>query len=275
MGHSLRELPPSGHGRARGLVSSRRSGSRVEARVYAPPADLTDVVESFWMGRWDLRGQEPHVTELLGDPCVHIVAERGCGRVVGVWTHRWTRTLEGRGLVRGVKLRAGAVRAFFNRPAVALTDGLHPIGRVLDVDAVTFERRLLDPAADEDAFEQLADLLRSLRDRSRGTEVSRAVAVARRLGDPELRSVAVLAAQSGLGVRALQRMFREHVGAAPKALLRRARLQEAALRIESGDATSLAGLAAQLGYTDQAHFTRDFRVAVGKTPRQLEASLRD
>src|SRR5258706_8639784 len=58
----------SGEGRARGLVSSRASGRRVEARRYAAPEGLCEVVDAFWTGSWDLRGQAPHVTELLSDP---------------------------------------------------------------------------------------------------------------------------------------------------------------------------------------------------------------
>lgn len=274
MAPPLHELPPSGHGRARGLVSSRRSGSRVEAHTFAPPNDLADVVESFWVGRWDLRGQEPHVTELLGDPCVHVVAERDQARVVGVWTRRWVRRLEGRGQVRAAKLRAGAVRAFVRAPATTLTDRLVPLEDALSLDAAAFEREVLEPTDDAEAFERFAARLRTLRDPESTERVREAVAIADRLRDPEVLTVEQLAERCGLGVRTLQRLFREHVGAPPKALLRRIRLQEAALCIERGEAKNLAQLAADLGYTDQAHLTRDFRTVVGMTPRQLERSLR-
>lgn len=273
MAPDLEELPPTGHGRARGLVSSRRSGSRVEAHTYAPPGDLRDAVECFWVGRWDLRGQEPHVTELLGDPCVHVVAEQGQARVVGVWTRRWVRRLEGVGMVRAAKLRAGAVRAFVREPAVTLTDRLVPLSEVLPVEAAAFEQQVLSPANDHEAFDRFAAVLRALRDPSVAPRVAEAVAVAELLRDPELLTVEQLADRAGLGMRALQRLFREHVGAPPKSLLRRIRLQEAALCIERGEARSLAQLAAELGYTDQAHLSRDFKAVVGMSPRQLERSL--
>ena len=48
-----------------------------------------------------------------------------------------------------------------------------------------------------------------------------------------------LADAAGLSLRALQRLFREHVGASPKWVIRRNRLQEVALRIENGEATNL------------------------------------
>lgn len=273
MALELDEIPPSGHGRARGLVSSRTSGTRIDARLFEPPADLADVVEAFWYGRWDLPDDAPHVTELLGDPSVHLVAERGEGRVVGVWTKRWIRRLEGRGLVRAAKLRPGAVRAFLDVEAAELTDRITPIGDVTPLDPVAFERALLDPEDHETAFRALAGLLRELRRDEERAEVRRAVRAAGLLREVELFRVEELASRAGLGVRALQRMFRRHVGASPKRLLRRIRLQEAALRIERGEEPSLARLAVDLGYTDQAHLTRDFKAAVGKTPRELARSL--
>lgn len=269
----MRRIDPTGHGRARGLVSSRVSGSRVDAASFEPPDDLSDVVESLWFGRWDLPEDAPHVTELLGDPCVHVVAERGGARVVGVWRRRWVRELSGRGLVRGAKLRPGAVGAFFDGPAVALSDRLTPLSELVDVDPEAFEASVLDPEADADGLAALAGHLRAWRRPDHEGEVGHAVAVAALLREVDLYRVEGLAERAGLSVRGLQRLFREHVGATPKQLLRRVRLQEAALRIERGEASGLAALAADLGYTDQAHLTRDFKAVVGQTPRELERSL--
>lgn len=50
-------------------------------------------------------------------------------------------------------------------------------------------------------------------------------------------------------------------------MIRRHRLQEAALRIERGEDVSLARLAIELGYADQAHLSRDFKAAVGASPK--------
>src|SRR5262245_50948639 len=119
----------------RGLVSSRRSGRRIEARSYEPRENLADIVEIAWAGRWDLRGQAPHTTERVPDPCINIVFEVGTqagSRVVGAWTRLWRRTLEGAGYVRGVKLRAGAVRALIPRPAHVLADRIVPLASVFD-----------------------------------------------------------------------------------------------------------------------------------------------
>jgi AraC-like DNA-binding protein len=71
---------------------------------------------------------------------------------------------------------------------------------------------------------------------------------------------------AGLSVRSLQRLFATYVGVSPKAVLARYRLQDAAAAIDEGAVIDLAGLAASLGWFDQAHFSREFRSVVGMTP---------
>ena len=265
----LVETRPTGAGRSRGLVSSRPSGSRVEARGFAPPETLRDVVAALWCGSWDLRGQAPHVTERVSDPCVNIVFEVGDGapgaRLVGVWSQLWRRTLQGTGRVWGAKLRAGAARAFLPEPASAYTDRIVPLAIEIDV-------------VDDDAgtLAALADWLLARRVRAGDPAIARAIAIAEHItSDLSITSVDRLASSTGLAPRALQRLFHEHVGVSPKHVIRTYRLQEAALRIERGDVSTLAGLAAELGYTDQAHLAHDFKTMIGKAPSAFARSVHE
>jgi AraC-like DNA-binding protein len=63
------------------------------------------------------------------------------------------------------------------------------------------------------------------------------------------------------------------VGVSPKWVLQRYRLQEAAERMASGEATDPAELALDLGYFDQAHFGNDFRRYVGIPPAAYAAMV--
>lgn len=269
----LVETRPTGHTRARGLVSNRVSGQRIEARTFAPPEDLVDVVAAFWQGRWALRGQPAHESRLLPDPCMHIVFERSDqttgSRVVGVWTHLWTRTLSGQGMVRGVKLRAGACSAILPLPAKQFANCILPLSSLFPAPIEALERAVLGASDEAEAFGALEAWLRSQRRADEDT-TSRTLAVAlveRIAKDSDITTVERLGDVAGLGVRALQRLFWMQVGATPKRVIRIHRLQEVALRIQRGDVSSLATLAAELGYTDQAHLARDFKSVVGKSPR--------
>ena len=83
--------------------------------------------------------------------------------------------------------------------------------------------------------------------------------------DHGLVRVEQVAERFELSVRTLQRLFAEYVGVSPKWVLRRSRLHEAAQRADSGS-VDWAALAADLGYADQAHLTRDFTAVVCVPP---------
>ncbi len=272
----LVETRPSPGERTRGLLSDRASGQRVEACTHAPDADLRDVVQDFWTGRWDLRGQPPHTSVLLGDPSIHIVFEaggaHGGSRIVGVWTRVWRRVLEDQGLVRGVKLRPGAARVFLPTAATVFTNRIVPLRDVFGDEVLALEDAVLRPGGDQEAFAAFADWLRKKRRLAPDNEPSLAIAlVARVVADSEITTVERLAQVAGVHRRILQRLFREHVGATPKQVIRRNRLQEIAKRMEQGLAPSLAALAADLGYADQAHLARDFKSVVGSSPSAFAA----
>jgi AraC-like DNA-binding protein len=61
-------------------------------------------------------------------------------------------------------------------------------------------------------------------------------------------------------------MFMDYAGVPPTWVIRRYRLLDAAEAVRDGAAVSWAELAAGLGYSDQAHLTRDFRAATGQAP---------
>ena len=152
-----------------------------------------------------------------------------------------------------------------------LANRILPLADVVGPDIATVEAETLAAEDDAHAFGILEHWLRARR-RTDDDQVSLAVAIVDRIThDPEVTTVARLADAAGLGPRALQRLFRDHVGASPKWIIRRHRLQEAAVRIERGEASTLAEIAAELNYTDQAHLAHDFKRVTGKTPREFRA----
>jgi AraC-like DNA-binding protein len=74
-------------------------------------------------------------------------------------------------------------------------------------------------------------------------------------------SVAAMGEAAAMNPRTLQRWFARHVGQAPRAWLRLRRFQSAFETLPGED--SLAGLAADSGFADQAHMAREFRALAG------------
>ncbi len=84
------------------------------------------------------------------------------------------------------------------------------------------------------------------------------------------RPVGEVAAEVGLGERAVHRLARRSFGYGPKTLARIQRFQHAVPRIRAGGA--LGDVAASAGYADQAHLTREVRALAGLTPTQLRVT---
>ena len=86
--------------------------------------------------------------------------------------------------------------------------------------------------------------------------------------------VSELAEHCGLSSRQLQRQFRDVVGISPKALARAIRFEEIRKRLMFDPERSLTDLAHEFGYTDQAHFIRDFKELAGRTPGEFAREMR-
>ena len=78
--------------------------------------------------------------------------------------------------------------------------------------------------------------------------------------------VSQVAAAAHATVRTLERQFKQAAGHTVKDVASLMRFEQVRNRLWQNPATSLAGLAQELGYTDQAHLSREFRRYAGTTP---------
>jgi AraC-like DNA-binding protein len=226
--------------------------------------DLAYFVDYFWSVEWDV--DEPVVRETIPFPSVHLVIRRGESGVSGLVRRRFTTTLEGRGTVFAVKFRPGAFYPFLGEPVSTLTDRVRSLEEVFGGAGPALEREV-EGCADMECRIALASAF--LRDRlpPRDPMVQTVATMVDRIAaDRSITRVDHLAERVGSSVRSLQRIFDRYVGASPKWVIQRYRLQEAAERLAREGAGDLTGLAYSLGYADQAHFIRDFKSLIGATP---------
>jgi AraC-like DNA-binding protein len=250
----------------RGVLRPDLAARRFTLDRYLPSAALAPFVEYHWVLHWDLRGQPPHEQTILPHPNVNLSFEPSGTAIYGVDRRLFTRSLRGRGQVLGVRFRAGGFRPFWGAPVSQLTDRVVPTARLFGPAAESARQEIM--RADDDASMVCAaeGLLLSARPAPDPVGSQAAALVGLVVADPSLRRVGQLACASGLTVRGLQRLFADYVGVSPKWVMRRARLHEAAARADSGEHVDWAELAADLGYADQAHLTRDFTATLGVPP---------
>jgi AraC-like DNA-binding protein len=259
-------MPDRGLKHPSGVLDLQAGLERFDTWRRAPAPALAEHVEHYWCVRWDVPGPEPYVQHTLSNASVHLCVERGSSRVQGVVTGRFTRLLSGRGRVFGVKFRPAGFRPFLGSPVAALADRTLQVRAVFGADGDAYVERIraleddTDLGAAADAF--IGDRLPPPDPAM--AEVNRIVSLIVR--ERAVTRVDHVVERAGMGKRTLQRLFHEYVGVSPKWGIQRYRLHEAAQRLADDPDLSLADLALDLGYCDQAHFVRDFRSVVGRPP---------
>ncbi|MGI8873345.1 MAG: helix-turn-helix domain-containing protein, partial [Egibacteraceae bacterium] len=215
-----------------------------------------------WPGT--LSGEPPYRQLIVPYPNVHLSFVNGVARIHGVARGHVRRTLEERGRVFGVAFRPGGFRPFLRRPVSMITDRSVSASEVFGVEMPEVPMASAsDPAEMRGIVEEF--LCANLPERDPTAEAVADI-VARIADDRGITRTDALAADLGMGVRRLQRLFADYVGVGPKWVIRRYRLREVTDRMATGEAIDWAGLAADLGYADQAHFIRDFTAMVGESP---------
>lgn len=269
------------------LVPGFATGAFCHERL-APCAALAGLVEHYWFVGWDMAGLPARQQETLPHPNVHLVVEHEAEGVYGVHTARYTKTLAGKGFAFGVKFRPGGFRPFLGRPVAQIADQRVPLASLFGAPGMDLVRELRALAeADAQRGGAAAALPRAMGEVARNFLLARlpppdadaeqaAQLVAAIAADPALLTVEALALQAGMNQRALQRLFQQYVGVGPKWVIKRYRMHEAVARLQAGAAperASLAKLAQDLGYFDQAHFIREFTALVGKPPGAYRRAL--
>lgn len=247
-------------GPPRGILYPQRRSTFGSLVRLAPSPDLAPFVAHYWIITWDLLGTAPQVQETLPHPSVHIALERNRSGIYGVVKGRFTRVIEGKGRVFGIKFRPGGFYGFAKYPISRLTN------RVIPLDDATLERRVLAKRSERAMIEVAEEYLRQKNPQRDPVAEKIGDLVERIASDQTIKTVESVARQSDMSIRSLQRLFSRYVGVSPKWVINRHRLHEVVDRLSQGETVDWTRLALDLGYFDQAHFIKDFKAIIGRTP---------
>lgn len=249
------------------------------ARASVSPG-LGDLARRFWIPVWDVPPGRDSQQQVLQYPVCLIVVSDTYARFYGVVSGLSTTVLSGRGWAVGLMLQPAAGHLLTRAPVREMTDRFVDLSSLATMEGGGLTGGIREamspdpesPAAQAEARDLVeAALTHLLPVDEEGLLVNAIVEDVET--SPELLRVDDLCARFDVSERTLQRLLHKRIGLGPKWLIRRRRLQEAADRLRDSDA-DLAGIAAELGYADQAHFTRDFRLATGLTPGEFAARFR-
>jgi AraC-like DNA-binding protein len=235
-------------------------------RESPPPAPLASHVCCVWA---NAAGAGDHVERVLPDGCADIVWIDGEGiSVAGPATREVLVDIPAGAAALGVRFGPGAAGAALGVAAYEMRDRTVALADLWGAPATELGERLAAaPPARRLALLGAAVARRLDGARAPDSLVTRASGLLAR-GVP----VAATSRHVALTDRHLRRRFHDAVGYGPKTLQRVLRLRRFLALAETGPTPGLARVAAEAGYADQAHLTRECAELSGLPPAALLAS---
>ena len=251
------------------------SGYTPPIHRFAPSPEVADAVRRYWMPVWSLPDGQRSVQRVLQYPVCLAVISADYALLVGPSSGLSTQELTGTGWAFGTMFQPAVGLELTGAPVSRMTDEVAPLADEVLV------RRVREAVADDPddperqqaavtAVEEWLSVLLPVDEE--GLLVNAIVEYVE--GDPDVQRVGQVCEKFALSERTLQRLTARRIGLSPKWLIQRRRLHEAAERLADRDRPDLARVAADLGYADQAHFSRDWRTVTGLTPGEFAAEPR-
>ncbi|KRQ92654.1 AraC family transcriptional regulator [Bradyrhizobium jicamae] len=157
----------------------------------------------------------------------------------------------------------GAYR-FFGGAVVDLAARMVDIGDVLGREGRQLRERLGATSRWQDRFDLVEDFVAGRATHLPSSEI--AFAYGRLAHSAGGTRIAALASEIGWSRKHLVDRFRAEIGLAPKPVARIMRFQEACRLARTETTSGWASIAAESGYSDQAHLVREFADLAGETP---------
>jgi AraC-like DNA-binding protein len=207
----------------------------------------------------------PPSSRVLPDGCVDLVWRAPDLVVAGPDSGPVLSPLQPGETIVGLRLRPGAAGPVLGLPASEVLDARVSLADLWGRAGAQLTERLGQAHSPQGRRCLLEEIMLARMQRMESPD-ELVLAATRQLGLPGAR-VASLSEQLGTSERQLLRRFDAAVGYGPKVLDRVLRFRRFVAAV-SGD-EDLARLAAELGYADQAHLTRECVRLSGLTPRRL------
>jgi AraC-like DNA-binding protein len=249
---------------------------------YRPIGALATTVKTIWIasgGQDEFAEPDP----IVPDGCVEIVFNLGDrfrgpdgalqprDLLAGQMTRPVTAVPTGGVDLIGVRFWSGRAGAAMRHAMGPLQDQLIRASEVMaGAGVLADELGNLAPARRLDHVQRRLPGLLGAVDADRLRPVDAAInVIGFRHGDVDIDAVARAA---GVTRRHLERRFRDEVGLTMKGLARITRLHRALALLDDPALPSGAAIAAECGYSDQAHLIRDCRELTGRTPARFTTS---
>ena len=249
----------------------RRESAAAYYSEYRPAPSLAHLVRCYWHFHVDASREEPYHHTVLPDACLSLIHAAVPGFPAYVATDG--PRLEAMTMMAAPGLACNGVR-FWPDVGRACVDAVQQLDAAQLLGARSDPRSRaptrLQGGSPAPAWVGRCDAV--LPEGLSDVEPDREVREAVRAIDaaPERARIDEVAAAVGLSPRQMLRRFKAAVGLTPKQYLRVRRLRFAVGNVLSTTPDAWTRVAADAGYADQAHMTREFAALLGMTPTRFQ-----
>jgi AraC-like DNA-binding protein len=251
-----------------------------------PPPSLRPFVKSLWVAdqtneqrpsesdrEYVLPTGHMHLVFRLSDHALRLFddAQDSTGHILGraivggTRSTYYTRDISKPSCSIGAMLLPGAAEHLFGVPADELAERHTLLDDLWGQAANSAHEQLIETSSPEQKMDLLESLLAARLPAVRGLHPAVASALEQFWTTTDVRKVVMT---SGYSHRRFIALFRRAVGLTPKLYCRVLRFQRALEHVAAHPSASWVDLALDAGYSDQPHFTREFREFAGLTPEQ-------
>jgi AraC-like DNA-binding protein len=231
------------------------------SRLSSPPARREHVLPTGQMHlAFRLSGDPLRIFEDAGDSTGYLVGDAVVG---GARVVHYIRDARGPACSVGAQLHPGAAEALFGVPADELAGRHTPLDDLWGRDVAWMRAQLAEPTMLHQRIDRMESILVARLSAHRVIHPAVAHAIEQLRRTCSIRRVVQA---SGYSHRMMVSLFRRSVGLTPKQYARVLRFQRLLDTVSAASARSLVDVAMNAGYSDQAHFSRDFKAMTGVTP---------
>ena len=240
-----------------GILSADDFDHHYDLRCYEPPEDLRPFVVHLWTQRKRTTQTTVIPIEVQTGPNTYIFINRDESLIHGIFSDRFRYKPHEYEVYAGVKFTPGGLRAFWDQSMSQLAEQTMPTTSVFpDID--TLIRDNIERMSDEEIIGALTTILRTKRPVMNANLRAISQVMEYIHTDESLETIIDLGQAVNKSERSLRLLFREYVGVPVKWVLMRRRFIDA-IKQASATPANWATIAASFGYSNQSHFSREFK----------------
>ena len=249
-------------------------------REAAPPDEISHLVMSFWEFAVEGESMEPTIHEIFPDGCFSLIYHRNANFKLN--------TL----FIPAVARETTKAPVFGGDVFWAMRFLPSACAKILGQNPSKFELKILNDSANlkhlslgvlkklvrcrsfDEAIEIFIAQIKKLDLKPAETDEKVAEAVKLIEENPGEIKISEIAAAVNLSVRQLERRFKKSSGLSPKQYARTRRIRATAVAVVENMRINWANHAAEMGFTDQSHLTREFSSITGRSPNSFAENVK-